>query len=60
MIAQNFARVRVRVLTSGSIAMPYGVASMCAHAGKKPARARPAPFVSGRIFEKPAHMIEEK
>ena len=50
----------------GSIAMPYGVATMCAHAGKSApraapsaplvarphrARARPAQFVSGRIFE---------
>ena len=40
MIAQDFARVRV--LASGGIATPYGVASMCAHAGKRPARARPA------------------
>ena len=38
MIAQDFARVRV--LASGSIAAAYGVASMCAHAGKRPARAR--------------------
>ena len=33
MIAQDFARVRV--LGSGSIAMPYGVATACAHAGIK-------------------------
>ena len=50
----------------GSIATPYGVATMCTHAGKSApqaapsappvarphrARARPAQFVSGRIFE---------
>ena len=50
----------------GSIATPYGVATMCTRAGKSAlqaapsvppvarphrARARPAQFVSGRIFE---------
>ena len=47
MIAQDFARVRVlgafsrgarggtpRTIKDGSIATPYGVATMCAHAGK--------------------------
>ena len=47
MIAQDFARVRVlgafsrgarwgipRTIKDGSIAMPYGEATMCAHAGK--------------------------
>ena len=47
MIAQEFARVRVlgafsrgarggipRTIKDGSIATPYGVATMCAHAGK--------------------------
>ena len=38
MIAQDF--FRVRVLASGNIAAAYGVASMCPHAGKRPARAR--------------------
>ena len=38
MIAQDFARVGV--LASGSIATAYVVASMCVHAGKRPARAR--------------------
>ena len=36
----------------GSIAAPYGVATMCAHAGKRPARARPAQFAPERISEK--------
>ena len=59
----------------GSIAMPYGVATMCAHAGKSApqaapsappvarphrARARPAHFVSGGTSEKRTHMIENK
>ena len=59
----------------GSIATPYGVATMCTHAGKSApraapsappvarphrARARPAQFVSGGISEKPTHMIEDK
>ncbi len=38
MIAQDFARVGV--LASGSIAVAYGAASTCAHAGKRQARAR--------------------
>jgi len=46
MIAQDFARRRV--LGSGSIATAYGVATTCAHAGKRPARARPAQFGSRR------------
>ena len=54
MIAQDFARVGV--LRSGSIATPYGVATMCAHAGKfiVPHRRRlrlrpwPDPTVRGR------------
>ena len=64
MIAQDFARVRVlgafsqgarggtpRKKKDGSIAMPYGVASMCAHTGKRPTRARPAQFGDARISE---------
>ena len=57
MVARNFIKgrddrqdfARERVLGSGSIATPYGVATtMCTHAGKRPARARPAQFVSGQ------------
>ena len=50
MIAQDF--FRVRALASGSIAMPYGVVSTCAHAKKRPARARPAQSVPARNSEK--------
>ena len=50
MIAQDFAPVRV--LASGSIATPYGGASMCGHGGKRPARAWPAQFVPGRTSDK--------
>ena len=56
MIAQDFSRVSV--LGSGSIATPYGVATMCAHAGKRPARVRPAQFASGRIFEIWDYLLE--
>ena len=77
MIAQDFARVRVlgafsrgarggtpRKKRDGSIAMPYGVATMCAHAGthagKSAPRAEPkAPPVARprRARARPAHFI---
>ncbi len=56
MIAQDFARRRV--LGSGSIATAYGVATTCAHAGKRPARARPAQFVSGRSSENANNLLK--
>ena len=46
MIAQDF--FRVRVLASGNIAAAYGVASMCPHAGKRPARARQRSLLTAR------------
>ena len=58
MIAQDFARVGV--LASGSIATPYGGASTCAYAGKRPARARPAQSVQDTTFEKGKYLIESK
>ena len=59
----------------GSIATPYGVATMCAHAGKSApqaapsappvarshrARARPAQFVPGRTSEKWDYLLKQK
>ena len=79
MIAQDFARVRVRGAFSrgargetprkkggGSIAVPYGVASTCAHAGIKcptggafgPARGPGPPCEGAAALSVPGTMLE--
>ena len=71
MIAQDFlvhmreaspshspAEGSVRVLASLKHSPAYGGESMCAHAGKRPARARPAQSVPGRTSKKPRYLIE--
>ena len=71
MIAQDFlvhmreaspsrspAEGSVRVLASLKHSPAYGGASTCAHAGKRPARARPAQSVPGKTSKKRRYLIE--
>ena len=58
MIAQDFARVGV--LASTSIAVAYGAASMCVHAGKRQARARQRGLLPARTSKTDCTLLKRK